>query len=464
MRLARAAHGAAAQCPPAKSARECVRRSCRDLASQPAAPPAAPAPRRDAGALRQRAKQLDAERARVSEHLERVEAQVAALPDRGSYLEACGALKKQQDLEVALSQQLQVTGGRGTGSGRAWRPAGCRTPASCLPARRPAAGGLMLWRNCPRRLPQAQRQQLERAEAAHQRAAARLREVQASTSDASGARLLELLQEEVQALRQQVGEKGPKELERRQKRLAALREALNNGVNTEVGRCRQGGWQLRRPLEQAHGAAAPAPQPAQPLPSAPRPRPAPVWSGGQLMQRTVRGPRPPVQVDLQRLSSQASQLQAAISGLQEARAAREKAQQGDRAYLQVGALPVLAPISPGPAALVGRLACCRGQSQRRPTYPATAAALPMGCLRCRCVCAAGAPGAADGGRGAAQAPGAVSQAGAAAGGAAAALGAARPPACKPAWAGTCPQQLRPQQPGCAINMSPRAAPRPRRRS
>jgi hypothetical protein len=31
-----------------------------------------------------------------------------------------------------------------------------------------------------------------------------------------------------------VGEKGPKELEKGHKRLAALREALNNGVNTEV--------------------------------------------------------------------------------------------------------------------------------------------------------------------------------------------------------------------------------------
>lgn len=53
---------------------------------------------------------------------------------------------------------------------------------------------------------QTQRQQLERAEAAHQRTAARLREVQASSSDASGGRLLELLQEEVAGLRAQVGQ------------------------------------------------------------------------------------------------------------------------------------------------------------------------------------------------------------------------------------------------------------------
>ncbi len=59
---------------------------------------------------------------------------------------------------------------------------------------------------------QTQRQQLERAEAAHQRTAARLREVQASSSDASGGRLLELLQEEVAGLRAQVGREAQKVL------------------------------------------------------------------------------------------------------------------------------------------------------------------------------------------------------------------------------------------------------------
>jgi hypothetical protein len=51
---------------------------------------------------------LEAERQRLADHVERVAAQVSALPDKGSYMEACGALKKQQDTEVALSQQLQV--------------------------------------------------------------------------------------------------------------------------------------------------------------------------------------------------------------------------------------------------------------------------------------------------------------------------------------------------------------------
>jgi hypothetical protein len=71
-------------------------------------------------------------------------------------------------------------------------------------------------------------------------------------------------------------------------------------------------------------------------------------------------------VDLQRLSSQASQLQAAISGLQEARAAREKAQQGDRAYLQVRALQASPLISPDPD-MAGGLAGCLRPSW--PTYP-----------------------------------------------------------------------------------------------
>ncbi len=40
-------------------------------------------------------------------------------------------------------------------------------------------------------------------------------------------------------------------------------------------------------------------------------------------------------MDLQRLSSQAAQLQQANTSLLDARGAREKARQGDRAYLQV---------------------------------------------------------------------------------------------------------------------------------
>jgi intraflagellar transport protein 81 len=55
----------------------------------------------------------------------------------------------------------------------------------------------------------------------------------------------------------------------------------------------------------------------------------------QVTQRRVTIACHLLQVDLQRLSLQAAQLQQSIAALQDARAAREKARQGDRAYLQV---------------------------------------------------------------------------------------------------------------------------------
>jgi hypothetical protein len=44
--------------------------------------------------------------------------QVDKVADRASYMDVCAALRKQQDEEVALSQQLQVGWVRG---GRTWQ-------------------------------------------------------------------------------------------------------------------------------------------------------------------------------------------------------------------------------------------------------------------------------------------------------------------------------------------------------
>lgn len=74
-------------------------------------------------------------------------------------------------------------------------------------------------------------------------------------------------------LSMQVNERYPKELERRQKRVQALQEALSNGVNTEI--------------------------------------------------------------DLQRLQAQANTLHGQIQEIQERRAAADKQKQGDKAFLQL---------------------------------------------------------------------------------------------------------------------------------
>lgn len=86
---------------------------------------------------------------------------------------------------------------------------------------------------------QTQQQQLERAETSFQQSAGRLRQMQQHLAgqggaDVDAARVLEILQDDVARLRAQVTNRWPRELEARQRRLAAVQDTLNNGINTEV--------------------------------------------------------------------------------------------------------------------------------------------------------------------------------------------------------------------------------------
>lgn len=85
--------------------------------------------------------------------------QVNALPDKSTYLEVCIALRKQQDEEIHLSQQITT-----------------------------------------------QRGQLDRAQISFQKASARMKELETSSMDSNGARMLEALQEMVQTLRYTVSD------------------------------------------------------------------------------------------------------------------------------------------------------------------------------------------------------------------------------------------------------------------
>lgn len=190
---------------------------------------------KDLPQLRSRIKQMEEEKERLAEKVDKAAAQAAGLPDAATYRDVCVALRQEHDREVAISQQLQ-----------------------------------------------AQQQQLERAEGAFQRSAGRLREMQqhlavqggGEAGDAAdGSRVLEVLQEDVARLRMQVTSRWPAELESKQRRLAAVQDTLNNGINTEA--------------------------------------------------------------DLQRLLSQEAALKQQIAAMQERQAAAERARAGDRAFLQV---------------------------------------------------------------------------------------------------------------------------------
>lgn len=141
---------------------------------------------KDTQALKIRITSLVEEKDRLQEKVERARQQVDKVADKASYMDVCAALRKAQDDEVALSTQMQT-----------------------------------------------QKQLLEKAEAHYNKVASRLKDIQASHQEGSATRLLETLQEDVNNLRFQVNERYPKELEKRQKRSAALQEAFTNGVNTE---------------------------------------------------------------------------------------------------------------------------------------------------------------------------------------------------------------------------------------
>ncbi|KAJ9520358.1 hypothetical protein QJQ45_030297 [Haematococcus lacustris] len=182
--------------------------------------------RRDTQALKVRIKGLEEEKERLTDKVERTKAQVDKVADKASYMDVCVALRKQQDEEVTLSQQLQ-----------------------------------------------AQKTTLEKADAAYNKVAARLKELSSSFQEGSGTKLLEALTEDVKNLRFQVNERCPRELEKRQRRAAALQEAFTNGVNTES--------------------------------------------------------------DLQRLAATAHSMNAQINEIMDRRAAADKSRQGDKSFMQL---------------------------------------------------------------------------------------------------------------------------------
>ncbi|EFJ53072.1 hypothetical protein VOLCADRAFT_78702 [Volvox carteri f. nagariensis] len=191
---------------------------------------------KDTQALKNKIKSLEEEKERLGEKVERAKGAVDKLPDRSSYMEVCTNLRKQQDEEVNLSTAIQT-----------------------------------------------QKALHEKAEAAYHRAAARLRELQLSYQEGSATKLLETLAEDVKNVRAQVNERYPKDVEKRQKRLAALSEALASGISTEM--------------------------------------------------------------DLQRLQAQATTLHNQITEIQERKVAQDKARQGDKAYLQLRQAQQMATVS-----------------------------------------------------------------------------------------------------------------------
>ncbi|KAF6264768.1 hypothetical protein COO60DRAFT_1654950 [Scenedesmus sp. NREL 46B-D3] len=151
---------------------------------------------KDLPQLRSRIKQMQEEKERLADKVDKAAAQASGLPDAATYRDVCVALRQEHDKEVAGSQQLQ-----------------------------------------------AQQQQLERAEGAFQRSAGRLREMQQHLAGqgggeagdaADGAGVLEVLQDDVARLRVQVTSRWPAELEAKQRRLAAVQDSLNNGISTEA--------------------------------------------------------------------------------------------------------------------------------------------------------------------------------------------------------------------------------------
>lgn len=181
---------------------------------------------KDTTQMKKKIKSLEEEKERLDDKVKKAKAQVDKIADRQNYMDVCSALRKQQDEEVNVSMQMTD-----------------------------------------------QKKKLEKAEAAYLKVNARLRDLQSSYQEGSAAKLLETLTEDVGNLRTQVNERYPKELEKRQKRVQALQEALSNGVNTEI--------------------------------------------------------------DLQRLQGQANTLHTQINEIQERRAAADRAKQGDKAFMQL---------------------------------------------------------------------------------------------------------------------------------
>uniref|UniRef100_A0A7R9YTN5 IFT81 calponin homology domain-containing protein n=1 Tax=Chlamydomonas euryale TaxID=1486919 RepID=A0A7R9YTN5_9CHLO len=142
---------------------------------------------KDTAAMKKRIKSLEEEKERLNDKVAKAKSQVDKVADRANYMDVCSELRKEQDEEVSLSTQLLE-----------------------------------------------QKKKLEKAEAMHAKAATRVRDLQTSYQEGSAGKLLETLTEEVNSMRAMVGERYPRELEKRQKRVQALQEALSGAVNTEV--------------------------------------------------------------------------------------------------------------------------------------------------------------------------------------------------------------------------------------
>ncbi|GAX78455.1 hypothetical protein CEUSTIGMA_g5895.t1 [Chlamydomonas eustigma] len=185
---------------------------------------------KDSTDMKKRIKGLEDEKERLTDKVAKAKAQVDKIQDKASYMDVCSSLRKQQDEEVNLSIQMQD-----------------------------------------------QNKKLEKADDQLRKVNARLRELQASNQEGSATKIFDRLNEEVTSLRSQVNERGPKELEKRQKKVAALQEALSNDPSKAVNS----------------------------------------------------------EFDLQKLQGQANSLHSQIAEIQERRVQADKARQGDKAFLQL---------------------------------------------------------------------------------------------------------------------------------
>ena len=65
--------------------------------------------------MKKKIKSLEDEKERLNDKVGKAKAQVDKIADRQPYMDACSALRKQQDEEVSLSLQLQVRCGAAYG-------------------------------------------------------------------------------------------------------------------------------------------------------------------------------------------------------------------------------------------------------------------------------------------------------------------------------------------------------------
>eukprot|EP00873_Tetraselmis_striata_P043397 jgi/Tetstr1/463661/TSEL_008522.t1 len=142
---------------------------------------------KDPQVLKTKTKQLEEERMHLGEKIERVKGKTAGVQNLKVLHEACSALRKQQDEEISLMQQLA-----------------------------------------------SQRQQLEHTEHKYQRNMARLREVRATAMDGTASGILEQARDEHARLRELISDKMPRDMEKRQKRLQAVEQVLHDNFNTEA--------------------------------------------------------------------------------------------------------------------------------------------------------------------------------------------------------------------------------------